>query len=418
MTRPPTLLLVGLCLLLPAPLMTGADSRTWTDASGRTLDGSLVRQDSAKVWVLRPDGREVVIDKARLSPADVDYLKGQPAGPAAAASRAPATPGSARPGQSAFKSMKIDRSAWKSSTEDFHAGGVAFTQRLQTPHFLILAPEKIKPDLLAIYGEVTERTFAECVRDLPGMASVLTEKRLAIWLLDSDISQRAFGNWLSSQSPLSPSWERASILGVYLNKETAEPLGVTQNGRAFRTDRYSTTAHRSLDWPNRIHFLADSILHEYIKHVADSAPEPDGSRRSVRLLETGYAYFKEWQIAGKIETELLVRGASVEGFQNGRRWADAVRKVLKNPAGRPSLDDMLRTPLTSAQPIDVACAFGMMQFFNADPARFRAFDSLLLASRESKMTPTTEEFAKALGYDSPEGFDNAWIAFMSSDAFK
>jgi len=409
------------CFLVVAAMAD--DPRTWTDTAGRTLDGVMIRQDAAKVWVRRTDGREVAIEKSRLSPGDLEFLRGQPAGPPAKQASAPAggsslASGSARPGQSIFKSMKVDRSVWESSADVFHAGGVAFTQRLRTPHTLIFATEKVKPDMLTAYGEATERTVADCVRDLPGLAPVVTEKRQAIFILDSEISQRAFGNWLRTHRPLSPTWDRSGIVSAPLSEETCDPLGVRPYGRGFRIDRYSTTNHRTPDWPIRVHFLTTDLIHHYLADVRDSEPEADGSRRSFHLLRVGYAFFKEWQVAGKIETELMIGSASIEGFQNGRRWADAVRKVLKNPAGRPSLEKILKTPATSSQPMDVACAFGMMQFFNADPSRFRGFDQVLRDARENKSTPTTEEFAKAIGYESPAAFDTAWVAFMSSDGFK
>ncbi len=422
MIRPAVPLITGLCLLLLYTVgASAADPRTWTDTTGRTLDGSLVRHDAAKVWVLRADGREVAIDKSRLSAADLDYVKSQPTGSATASSApaaAPAASSAAKPGQSVFKSIKIDNTAWETSAELFHAGGVAFTQRLQTPHYLILGTSKVKPELLTIYGEAAERMFADCILNLPSLESVLKEKRMAIWLIDSDISHKAFGNWLRTRGSFNPSWESHRIAGATLSEETCDELKVVRDTRAFRTDKFTTNAHRSLDWPNRLHFLVSDLMYAHLAAVGQSEPEPDGSRRSFSTLRLGFSFFKEWQVAGRIDTELSIGGASVEGFQNGRRWADAVRKVLRNPAGRPSLDDLLKTRPEGAQPMDVACAFGMMQFFNADPARFKAFDTLILEAREAKKTPTTEAFAKALGYDSPAAFDEAWIAFMSSPAFK
>jgi len=412
--------LAGLWLLLFAtPSALEAEVRTWTDTGGRTLQGMLVRQEESSIWVQRADGREVAIEKKRLSTADLEYLKSQPA----TASIRPATAGqagsaAAKPGQSIFKSMKLDKAAWKSSSEEFHAGGVAFTQRLETPHFLILATAKIKPDLMAAYAEAGERAFADCANDLPGVANAFKDRRQALWLVDSDPDHKALGDWLRNRGSFNLSWEGHTIASAPLSEETSNELKVSRTSREFRTDKYSSTQQRSPVWPNRLHFLFNDLLYVYTSDIEASAPAADGSSRSFNILRLGYSFYKEWQVAGKIDTEVSVGGTVVEGFQNGRRWADAVRKVLKNPAGRPSLDDLLATRANSAQPIDVACAFGMMQFLNADPKRFKAFDLLLVQARESKAMPSTEAIAKALGYDSPAAFDAAWVAFMMSDAFK
>lgn len=414
-------LMTGLGLLLAAHA-AAAEPRTWTDTGGRTLQGTLVRQEESSVWVQRADGREVAIEKKRLSAADLEYLKSQPA--SAAARPATAGPagsggsGTVKPGQSIFKSMKLDKGAWKSSTEEFHTGGVAFTQRLETPHFLIFATAKIKPDVIAAYAEAGERAFGDCVNDLPGIAGAFKDQRMALWLVDSDPDHKALGDWLRNRGSFNLSWEQHIIAGVTLPEETSTELKAHPTSREFRTDKQSSTQQRSPVWPNRLHFLFNDMLDVYLDDIPASERAADGSSRSFNILRLGYSFYKEWQIAGKIDTEVSVGGTVVEGFQNGRRWADAVRKVLKNPAGRPSLDELLTTRTNASQPIDVACAFGMMQFFNADPKRFKAFDSLLVQSRETKTMPTTEAIAKALGYESPAAFDTAWVAFMMSDAFK
>lgn len=421
MKSPAFPLSAGVLLLFFAQSTATADSRTWTDTTGRTLQGKLVRQEPAKVWVERPDGSQVPIDKSRLSPADLEFLKSQPVSaattPPAASSAAPAG-ARPKPGQSVFKSARIDRAAWVTSAETFDAGGAAFTQRLETPHYLILATAKVKPDLLAAYAEAGERVFADCVNDLPSLATLLKDKRMAIFLVDSDLEHKAFGAWLANRSNLGFNWDNHTIASVPVPEETASSLKVLEAAREFRTDKNSSTAQRSLVWPNRLHFLAGDLLYNYMEEIPAGEPAADGTRRSFSTIRLGYAFYKEWQIAGRIDTAVSVGGTVVEGFQNGRRWADAVRKVLKNPAGKPSLEKLLTTRSTEAQPIDIASAFGMMQFLNADPARFKGFDSMLQGARESKATPTAEVIAKAAGFDSPAAFDTAWIAFMSSDAFR
>ncbi|TAG33623.1 MAG: hypothetical protein EAZ36_00410 [Verrucomicrobia bacterium] len=62
--------------LLWLPVLGSAqESRSWTDAEGRTLEASLVRADSASVIVRRTsDAREFTLPRARLSAGDLAYI--------------------------------------------------------------------------------------------------------------------------------------------------------------------------------------------------------------------------------------------------------------------------------------------------------------------------------------------------------
>lgn len=76
-----------LCLL---PVLCQADEpvRKWTDAGGRSFEGSYVSATDAKVTIKRADGKVFDVERSRLSKEDQDYLtsaaKAAPAAPAAA----------------------------------------------------------------------------------------------------------------------------------------------------------------------------------------------------------------------------------------------------------------------------------------------------------------------------------------------
>lgn len=68
-----------------------ANARTWTDTAGKTLEAEFVKMDGANV-VLKIKGKDVPVPLTRLSQADQDFLKNQPATPTPPPPTAPPPP--------------------------------------------------------------------------------------------------------------------------------------------------------------------------------------------------------------------------------------------------------------------------------------------------------------------------------------
>jgi hypothetical protein len=91
--KPQLITLLGLAALLAAAPLA---ARTWTSAEGgRTFEGEFKSYDAAagKVSVLRPDGTVMVFAEDKLSAADREWLKAQPAAEAANPAAKPAAAG-------------------------------------------------------------------------------------------------------------------------------------------------------------------------------------------------------------------------------------------------------------------------------------------------------------------------------------
>ena len=95
-----------------------------------------------------------------------------------------------------------------------------------------------------------------------------------------------------------------------------------------------------------------------------------------------------------------------------------IKNLLKNPAVKPGITKILRTEVTKAQPMDIGATFALLHWSLRDPARSKAFNDMLAAAIKDTKAPDPATFAKAFGFDTPEAFDAALVAYMKSDQFK
>ena len=61
-------------LALISPAFAEEASRTWTDVSGRSFEGTFLSATPTKISIRRTDGKAFEVDRARLSAADLDYV--------------------------------------------------------------------------------------------------------------------------------------------------------------------------------------------------------------------------------------------------------------------------------------------------------------------------------------------------------
>jgi len=392
----------SLILLLATITPLCAEAREWTSSDGRVIEAEFIGSQQNTVTLKLKDGREVPVDLGKLSPADQEFVKtlgpGRPA--------AKKLPG--------FADVVLDKKSWgmRPQPDSFGVTGVVLTQQLETPHFLITAGPKIKPALMEYYAEVCERLYAQMARDISGLAERSTEKRTAVWLTADKEEHARLGECLDGLGASGSDWGSSSISSVFLSEEMAESKKVFRSSRGFNMD-YEAGAQRNLLWPQRIHFMASTILASY-GHSSYRR-----SNRSFEMFNLSYCYFLENEITGKVETKVRFSDSAgnVEGFKNPRGWPSAVKRILDSSPLRPSLRRFMSLDSSEAEPMDVGSGFGLMQFVFRDPARKAAMNGMMECGRKDS-PPDAEAFAKEMGFGSPEEFDLAWIAFLKSDAFK
>lgn len=79
LVAPALALLVALACLgaaaqTPPPAAKTNPVRTWTSVNGNTLDGSFVREEEGKVYILRSNGTTVATTRDKLSPLDLAWI--------------------------------------------------------------------------------------------------------------------------------------------------------------------------------------------------------------------------------------------------------------------------------------------------------------------------------------------------------
>ena len=403
-----------LCALSAAALCssTAAESRKWTDsASGRSMEAEFVSQTGAKVTVRLRDGKEIAIEKARLSKEDQEFLK--TATPAPVGSTPSASGAAAK--SVGFNEVKIDKKDWgrPSPPKDLKVTTVEFPGQVVTPHFYFAGTPKVKADVMDIYAESAERLWTQMTLFVPNIAELFKDKRMAIWLLENEDASVKFGSWVSSKmgSGSSYTWERSTICFVKFTEDYAAEQKFLDTGRTFRMDMKGNM--RNLKWPERIHFIAGDIFRAYLD------PVKNNEDYSLSLIELGFAYYLESEICGNITTEVTYGGvASVEGFRNGRAWPGTMKTLLKNPAVKPGIEKILKTEVTKAQPLDIGTAFSLLHWSLRDPGRSKAFNEMLATAINDTKSPDPAAFAKAYGFNTAEAFDAALVAYIKSDQFK
>lgn len=390
-------------LFLITTVTLRAEVRKWTNTDGRVIEAEYVRSHDKNAILKLKDGREVPVDLAKLSAADQEFVKGQ--GPGVPAAKKAA----------GFSDVVLDKKAWvmRPQPDTFGITGVALTQQLETPHFLITAGPKIKPTVMEIYAETCERLRAQMVRDLPGLETKSANRRLAVWLTKDAGEHALLGQCLAQMGARGGDWSDTRITGIDFPKDFAESKSILPGSRGFDTT-HEASSQRNLLWPMRIHFMAATILRDY-GHSA--------TRRETRnfgMFNLSYCYFLESEITGKVETKVRFTSSmsNVEGFKNPRGWAAAVKRILDTTPLKPNLRRFMSLDPGEAEPIDVGAGFGLMQFIFKDPTRRAAINALLESARKEQTPSSAEEFAKAMGAESPEAFDVQWIEFLKSDSFR
>ena len=380
-----------------------AEVRKWTSADGRIIDAEFVRQQKGAVTLKMKDGREVPVELAKLSAADQDYVKKQGPGSPPTGKRGPG-----------FSDVILDKKLWvmRPQPETFGITAIALTQQLETPHFLITAGPKVKPAIIETYAEAGERLYAHMTRDLRGLDEKFKDRKITIWLGADQAEMALIGKCLEQVGAQAPSWEDFGITWARFPLETATQKKIIPLARGFNVGK-DAADQRNVQWTERIHFIASDIISCYGHLFTDKG-------RGFDFFDLCYSYYIEFDITGKIETKVSFSASPeiVEGFKNPKGWASATRRILDNTPIKPSLQRVFTLQTSQAEPIDLGAGFGLMQYIFRDPARLAALNKILENTRKTQKPPTTDEFAIAMGAANATAFEEQWIAFLESDAFK
>ena len=428
-TAHPLLLITCGLLSLSLPLQA-LEIRTWTSLSGKSIEAEYVRIDGDKIVLKDKDGREMVVKRAELSQGDLRYIEEvAPKSSTPLLGEKPVKPG-ATPNPA--KEAKIDQKTFKPRTDRFKLPESTYNI-LETPHFLIMYPDKIEA---ADLGETAERVWLDMTFFHPGFSQKFKDRKMAVFLVEQEYDYEKIGKWYAdmirkSEQPnadriadgLMATWKQAAAANLQMTQEVADEYGVLRYARVFRTSTGSGSAKREkvkgVFVPFRVHCLAQDMMNIHTGGVSGF-----GSK-GLFAIQTGHAYFKEILITGRSETSMLREAgtghevSSTGGFDSTKNWADELKKLLRRDKDlKPSIEALYNTNLASAKPEMNVLAYSFSRYLQSNTDRMAKYAELLEKIDTGSQIPEPVDLAKIYGFADVASMQADWIAYLNSSSFK
>jgi hypothetical protein len=395
------------------------------------MEAELVRVDGEKVILKNKEGREITVPKLQLSISDNRYLaEFAPKATAPALGQSTAKPVLPNPG----KDVKIDQKSFiKVKDKQFTIPECKF-DILETPHFLVLYPNKVEATDI---GETAERIWLDAAFFQPGLAQKFKDRRMAIFMVEEQDTWENIGEWYAKMIETSSApnaadianqqratWAKAASGAINLTQEVADEHGVLRHARVFRTTTGAGTDKKrekikGVFVPFRLHCLASDML-----DINTGGVQGFGSN-GLFAISTGHAYYKEILLGGRSETSMLSAAgtdnsvSSAGGFDPSKNWADEIKKQLRGskPVLIPDILKLYEVKKGGDQKSNVL-AYGFSRYLQGTPDRAIIYAKLLEKIDTGSQIPDAVELAKLYGFADVAAMQADWIAYMKSPEFK
>ncbi len=432
--RKPVRLILAVATLAAATISHALEQRTWTSLDGRTLEAELVRADAEKVDLKDKTGRTFTVKRAQLSKADQDYLT----------EMAPKTgslpfSGEKKPGAvpNPAKEAKIDTKTFVKRTEVFKMEKPAHEFFvLETPHFLILHPEKVDAKDV---GELAERVWLDMNFFHPTFGQKFKDRRMAVFLAGDEETYNDIGMWYAEMvastgnglgndqaaeaaGRIKATWPQSAAGGVRLSQDLVDKYQVLSLARVFRNyQKEGSGKEKEIKgvWiPFRVHCLASDMVGIQAGGVSDFGA------KGYHALTLGHAYFKEIQLTGRSETSILNatgtdnKVGSTGGFQNAKNWPDELKKLIRRKDLTPTLGEIYKLTAANGTPGTNVLAYSFARFLQSTPDRIAMWAKLLEQIDTASQVPEANDLAKALGYTDANALEAAWAEWLRSSEFR
>ena len=409
-------LLIAAALLFSIS-MQAAETRTWTDKKGRTLEGKLVKVEGEEAVIMLKIGREVRINRELLSALDNEYLTEYGGAEKVELSGKVGTP---------EKDARIDTKTFVELEEPFVFPGTEQTfDALQTEHFLILTRGSFRAKGIA---ETAERLWHGMAFQHPGFREKWGESRRAIFILDDEETQEMVGQWYQEHLDaigqreeslkLAITWPKSTASTISLPAEEAERLGLLTAARVFKVNKDNESGFKKVFTPLVTHCMASDML---TTQMGGTSSFGAAGRFAIT---TGHAYYKEIQLAGKSGTSMISAKydsseiQSSRGFADGTSWAKELKKLVRKGTVVPSIEALYGYKVDTLTPEELVLMYSFSYFMQSDQGRLAAYTKLIERAESSKQIPEAIELAKIFGFESVEALQTAWTEFIGSSAFK
>ncbi len=405
--------------LMAALVMTAAaaEKRVWTSRKGANVEAELLRVEGREVTLVTGDAKEVKLKAEDLSLADRQYLVEY--GGADAAILVEGELGLPE------KEVRIDTGAFKRldkklALDDEHA----VFDVLETEHFLVATAGKVRPQAVA---ETAERLWhGMAFQHMNFRQDWGTKRRLVLLIEDRDAFE-AVGEWYANllaglgardaAAKTKRLWDEVGGNEIGLTDELQAEWNLHRGATVFNVKDNSVYGKPLQSFPT--HVLAGDLLGQQMGGVSDYGAD------GYFAVLTGHAYFKEIQLTGKTETNLIDAAGSgfdeitkVRGFEDGTSWARTLRGLVRRDKVKPDFEAMLTWRQDQLDPEKLVLIYSFAYWAESTPKRLSAFARMVRRIESSNQIPEPVEIATLFGFDSVEALQKDWVEFITSPEFK
>ncbi|MAW10725.1 MAG: hypothetical protein CMO54_02620 [Verrucomicrobiales bacterium] len=403
-------------------LSYSAEMRTWTNLKGQQIKAQLVAVDGEYVLLRLENGRDSRIPRKTLSVGDQKFLEEY-----GGAEKIPIDPKAKITVPE--KEMKFNSKTLVKRDDKFELpdGYSLQFDIVESEHFLVMSSGKVRGKDTA---ELAERLWYGMNFQHPGFAEKWGDEKKAIFLCgektDYDILGKYYVDQLANSgraqeaSNSARTWPMSSGAGLSLDNDTCDKYDVMRGARAFRADGKSNF-QRGVWNPFPAHCIAQDVLNVQMGGAGGGAGS-DG----YYAISTGHGYYKEIQLTDETVTSLLDANTYESdevvksgGFDDGRKWARTLRDLVKKEKVLPSLAGLYRVNRASQlTPELTVLMYGFARYMQSTPDRISKFSTVMERVDTSRSIPVPQEMAKLFGFETVKEFEDDWIAYLKSTAFK
>jgi len=395
-----------------------AEMRTWMSRLGSTLEASLESVRAGEVRLVSSDGRQLTLRAADLSIGDRQYLVEFGGADDAILS-------SGDPGQPE-REVRPDTRSFTMLPDKIMIPGISDLEfkLLETPHFLVGANGRTNQKAIA---ETAERLWHGMAFQHMNFRKDWGDRKALVLLVEGDEAYKALGDWYVKEltdggnedaaARVAATWPQIGSTRIPIPADLSGGRGLFPHAQVFRVRDDRAFAKEMNPFP--VHALSAMLLETQLGQVDNqSAP-------GYFAIATGHAYYKEINLAGKSETNLLAVDGSANdeissksGFQDGTSWARSLRPLVRREKVKPDLNELLAWQAVDLNPERLVLIYSFSYYMQSDAKRLASYANLVRRVESSKQIPPVGEIAAIFGFDSAEKFQADWVEFISGNSFK
>ncbi len=406
--------------------LAAAELRTWTSSKGMTIEAKFQKMDDKGVHLLKADAKVITVKAEDLSLADRHHLVEYAEVDKKILTEVELT--------IPEEDIRFDKKTLKSLEKKMLFGDQTHLEFdvLESEHFLIAYTGRFRPQALA---EMAERLWhGMAFQHMNFRKDWGDKKKVVIVTTDEEVYEslgKYYADWLlkniteedrarSASNRISNLWMKVAGTSLRLPKEQQEEYNAFESAKVFRIRDGRDTSYKKVFGPFPTHGLAGMLMSQQMGGVSEISPN------GYFAITTGHSYFKEIQLAGKSETQLLDVSdyeednefTSSSGFEDGRSWAKTLRKLVRKGEVKPNLEKMLAYTADNLTPEQLVTIYSFAYYMQSDSERITAFADMVRRVESNNQVPAPIEMAKIFGFESVEEFEKGWIEFVKSTDFK